>query len=90
MLLVSKKKEPRYACLSEVKASHLQRIWAEVSSIIPHLLHNGLSSNHLLDQVLDIPAVRNIFLYRRNENLKFENVISCHLLVVVELSGMFS
>jgi hypothetical protein len=28
----SKKKEPRYTCLSEAKASHLQRTWAEVSS----------------------------------------------------------
>jgi len=41
--LGSKKKEPRYACLSDAKASHSQRIWAEVSSIIPHFLHNGLS-----------------------------------------------
>jgi hypothetical protein len=32
-----------YACLSEAKASHSQRIWAEVSSITPHFLHNGLS-----------------------------------------------
>jgi len=31
--LGSKKKEPRYACLSEAKASHSQRMWAEVSSI---------------------------------------------------------
>jgi len=40
----SKKKESRYACLSEAKASHLQRMWAEVSSSAPHLLHSGLSS----------------------------------------------
>jgi hypothetical protein len=41
----SKKKEPRYACLSEAKASHSQRMWAEVSSCAPHLLHNGLSDS---------------------------------------------
>ena len=41
----SKKKEPRYACLSEAKASHSQRMWAEVSSSAPHLLHNGLSDS---------------------------------------------
>jgi hypothetical protein len=39
----SKKKEPRYACLSEARTSHLQRIWAEVSSSAPHFLHKGLS-----------------------------------------------
>jgi hypothetical protein len=41
----SKRKEPRYACLSEAKASHLQRMWAEVSSSTPHLLHKGLSAS---------------------------------------------
>jgi hypothetical protein len=41
----SKKKKPRYACLSETKASHSQRMWAEVSSSAPHLLHNGLSDS---------------------------------------------
>jgi hypothetical protein len=41
----SKKKKPRYACLSEVKASHSRRMWAEVSSSAPHLLHNGLSDS---------------------------------------------
>jgi hypothetical protein len=45
MSLGSKKKEPRSACLSEAKASHLQRIGAEVSSITPHFLHNGLSTS---------------------------------------------
>jgi len=34
----SKKKEPRYICLSEAKASHSQRMWTEVSSFAPHLL----------------------------------------------------
>ena len=46
MLLMSsgsKKKEPRYVCRSEARASHSQRMWAEVSSFIPHALHNGLS-----------------------------------------------
>jgi hypothetical protein len=48
MLLISsgsKKKEPRYACLSKAKASHSQRMWAEVSSFTPHLLHIELSSS---------------------------------------------
>jgi hypothetical protein len=38
----SKKKEPRYTFLSEAKVSHSQRMWADVSSSAPHLLHNGL------------------------------------------------
>ena len=41
----SKKKEPRYVCLGEAKASHSQRMWAEVSSSTPHLLHSGLSES---------------------------------------------
>jgi dsRNA-specific ribonuclease len=41
----SKKKEPRYTCLSEARASHSQRVWAEVSSPAPHLLHKGLLVN---------------------------------------------
>jgi len=41
----SKKKEPRYACLSEAKASHLQSMWAKVSSLTSYLLHSGLSSS---------------------------------------------
>jgi len=41
----SKKKEPRYACLSEAKASHSGRMWAEVSSSAPHLLHSVLSDS---------------------------------------------
>jgi len=41
----SKKKERRYTCLSEAKASHSQRMWAEVSSSAPQLLHSGLSSH---------------------------------------------
>jgi len=48
MLLISsgsKKKEPRCTCLSEAKAPHSQRMWAEVYSFTPHLLHNGLSSS---------------------------------------------
>jgi hypothetical protein len=43
-----KKKEPKCACLSEARASHSQRIWAEVSSSTPHLLHNGLFDSVLL------------------------------------------
>ena len=41
----SKEQQPRNACLSEAKASHSQRMWAEVSSSAPHLLHNGLSDS---------------------------------------------
>ena len=41
----SKQKEPRYACLSEAKASHSHKMWAEVSSPTPHFLHKGLSSS---------------------------------------------
>jgi len=41
----SKKKDPRYTCLSEAKASRSQRMWAEVSSSDPHLLHSGLSDS---------------------------------------------
>ena len=41
----SKKKEPRYACLNESKASHSQRMWAEVFSCTPQLLHSGMSSS---------------------------------------------
>jgi len=38
-----KKGEPRYTCQIEAKASHSQRMWAEVSSCAPHVLHSGLS-----------------------------------------------
>jgi len=34
----SKKKEPRYLCLSEAKASHSPKICTEVSSSVPHFL----------------------------------------------------
>jgi len=30
--------------MSEAKTSHSQRMWAEVSSSAPHLLHSGLSN----------------------------------------------
>jgi len=38
----SKKKEPRYLCLSEAKASHSPKICTEVSSSVPHFLQMGL------------------------------------------------
>ena len=41
----SKKKEPRYACLSEAKASHTHRTWTEVSSSVLHFLQVGLLLN---------------------------------------------
>jgi len=37
-----KKKEPRYLCLSEAKASHSPKICTEVSSSTPHFLQVGL------------------------------------------------
>ena len=39
----SKKKEPRYVCLSEAKASHSHKMCAEVPSSVPHFLQVGLS-----------------------------------------------
>jgi hypothetical protein len=39
------RKEPKYECLSEAKASHRHRMWSEVSSSAPHFLHSGLSVN---------------------------------------------
>ena len=39
----SKKKESKYACQSEARASHSHKMWAEVSSSAPHLIHKGLS-----------------------------------------------
>jgi len=41
----SKKKEPRYTYLSEAKTWHSQRVWAEVSSSAPHLLHSETSDS---------------------------------------------
>jgi len=41
----SKKKELRCTCMCEAKALHSQRMWAEVSSSAPHLLHSGLSDS---------------------------------------------
>jgi hypothetical protein len=38
----SKKKEPRYVCLSEAKTSHSHTMWTEVSSSVPHFLQIGL------------------------------------------------
>jgi uncharacterized membrane protein len=38
----SKKKEPRYVCLSEAKALHSRKMWTKVSSLVPHFLQMGL------------------------------------------------
>jgi len=38
----SKKKELKYVCLSEAKASHSHKMWSEVSSSVPHFLQAGL------------------------------------------------
>jgi len=48
----SKKKEPRCSCLSETKTSHSHRMWAEVSSSAPHLLHSGLSDSTIRQRCL--------------------------------------
>jgi len=37
----SKKKEPRYACLSVARATHSHKMWNKVSSSVPHFLHMG-------------------------------------------------
>jgi hypothetical protein len=45
----SKKKEPRYAWLSEeANASHSHRMWTEVSSSIPHFLQMGSLHNPMM------------------------------------------
>ena len=40
----SKKKEPRYICLCDDRATRSQGTWAEVSTSVPHL-HSGLSDS---------------------------------------------
>jgi len=44
----SKKKEPRYECLSEANASHSQKIWTEVSSSVPRFLQEGLLVSRII------------------------------------------
>jgi hypothetical protein len=48
----SKKKEPRYVCLSEAKASHSHKMWTEVSSSVPHFLQMGLSLSPIICRCL--------------------------------------
>jgi len=48
----SKKKEPKYAFLSEAKASHSHRMWTEVSSSVPHFLQVGLVLNPIIYRCL--------------------------------------
>ena len=48
----SKKKEPRYVCLSEAKASHSHKMWTEVSSSIPHFLQVGLLHSPIICKCL--------------------------------------
>ena len=47
-----KKKEPRYACLSEAKASHPHKICTEVSSSAPHFLQMGSLHNPMICKCL--------------------------------------
>jgi len=44
----SKKKEPTYACWSEVKASHSHKMWTEVSSSVHHFLQMGSLHNPMI------------------------------------------
>jgi hypothetical protein len=48
----SRKKEPRYVCLSEAQASHSHRTLAEVSSSTPHPPNTGLSAKHIRKRCL--------------------------------------
>jgi len=59
----SKNKEARYACLSEAKASHLHKMWTEISSSVPHFLQVGL----LLNPVTTLDCV-----LLKESNLAFE------------------
>jgi len=48
----SKKKEPRYACLSEAKALHSHKMWTEVSFSVPHFLQMGSLHNPMICKCL--------------------------------------
>jgi len=48
----NKRSQPRYASLSEAKASDSHRMWAEVSSLTAHLLHSSPSRWRCLLRVL--------------------------------------
>jgi hypothetical protein len=48
----SKKKEPRYVCLSEAKAEHSHKMWTEVSSSVPHFLRMGLLLSPIIHRCL--------------------------------------
>jgi len=47
----SKKKEPKYECLSEARASHSHKTWSEVSASATRLLHRGYGSAPLSKNV---------------------------------------
>jgi len=48
----SKNKEPRWACLSEAKASHSHKMRTEVSSSVPHFLYIGSLHNPIICKCL--------------------------------------
>jgi hypothetical protein len=48
----SKRKDPRCVYLSEAKTSHLHKMWADVSSSVPHFLQMGLSPNPITHRCL--------------------------------------
>jgi len=48
----SKKKETRFVCPSEAKASQLHQMWTEVSSSVPHFLQMGLLLSRIIYKCL--------------------------------------
>ena len=48
----SKKRNLRYVCLGEVKASHSHKMWTEVSSSAPHFLQVGLLHSPIIYRCL--------------------------------------
>ena len=54
----SKSEEPRYACLSEVKASYSHKMWTEVSSSVADVLPKGLLVSPLSEDVFSVCYVR--------------------------------
>jgi hypothetical protein len=54
----SKKKEPRYVCLSGAKASHSHKMWTEVSSSVPHLLQMWLLFSPIIHRYIHICIYR--------------------------------
>ena len=62
------KNVPRYTCLSEAKAPHSQRMWAEVSSSAsnPFLRHCGTQYRQLTSGNLLLLQIQNAQIYSTN------------------------